>query len=187
MLTYVYGDLVNAALQGKVDIMVHGCNCFCTMGSGIARDVREKIPEAYKVDCMTKNGDRSKLGYLTSCQIESASGKDVVIINAYTQYTFWDQTDMFSIDALRDCFTIIKNRHGTDGSNEKKIIGIPLIGAGLARGNWNQISSVLEELRLEEKNLHLVVFVKFADDWNKTVVKNYPSLMHTAITDLPLL
>ena len=187
MLTYVYGDLVEAALQGKVDIMVQGCNCFCTMGGGIARDIREKIPEAYTVDCTTKKGDRSKLGSQTTVQIEGRNGKTVTIINAYTQYTFWDPNDMFSIDALRSCFTTIKNRYGTDDPNFRRIIGIPLIGAGLAQGNWGEISSVLEEINFGERNLYLVVYVKFEKDWKDIVVMNFPSLMRTSIKDLPIL
>lgn len=32
----VEGDLIKLALQGKFDVVAHGCNCFCRMKSGIA-------------------------------------------------------------------------------------------------------------------------------------------------------
>ncbi len=36
MINYIDGDLIKLALQGEFDVVVHGCNCFCTMGAGIA-------------------------------------------------------------------------------------------------------------------------------------------------------
>lgn len=32
----IKGDLIELAKQGKFDVITHGCNCFCTMGAGIA-------------------------------------------------------------------------------------------------------------------------------------------------------
>jgi O-acetyl-ADP-ribose deacetylase (regulator of RNase III) len=28
----IKGDLIQLAKDGKFDLIVHGCNCFCTMG-----------------------------------------------------------------------------------------------------------------------------------------------------------
>jgi O-acetyl-ADP-ribose deacetylase (regulator of RNase III) len=36
MIKYVDGDLIKLALKGEFDVIVHGCNCFCQMGAGIA-------------------------------------------------------------------------------------------------------------------------------------------------------
>lgn len=33
------GNLITLALEGKFDIITHGCNCFCTMGAGIAPQI----------------------------------------------------------------------------------------------------------------------------------------------------
>lgn len=32
----IKGDLIKLALQGKFDVIAHGCNSFCSMGAGIA-------------------------------------------------------------------------------------------------------------------------------------------------------
>jgi len=32
----IEGDLIKLALEGRFDVISHGCNCFCTMGAGIA-------------------------------------------------------------------------------------------------------------------------------------------------------
>tara|TARA_R110000822_G_scaffold11613_4_gene42252 strand:- start:1226 stop:1822 length:597 start_codon:yes stop_codon:yes gene_type:complete len=36
MYQEIEGDLIRLAKQGKFDVITHGCNCFCTMGAGIA-------------------------------------------------------------------------------------------------------------------------------------------------------
>jgi len=52
-------------LDAPADIIGHCCNCFCTMGSGVAAAIKAKYPEAYDADCKTKKGDRTKLGTLS--------------------------------------------------------------------------------------------------------------------------
>lgn len=47
------GDLIKLAKKGKFDIIVHGCNCFCEMGAGIARQIKKTFPEAYRADMET--------------------------------------------------------------------------------------------------------------------------------------
>jgi O-acetyl-ADP-ribose deacetylase (regulator of RNase III) len=32
----IEGDLIDLAKRGHFDVVTHGCNCFCTMGAGIA-------------------------------------------------------------------------------------------------------------------------------------------------------
>jgi len=185
MLTYVRGDLVDAALSGKIDIMVHGCNCFCTMGNGIARDVHQKIPDAFKADKTTSPGDRTKLGKYTLAKITALNGKQVSIINGYTQFTYWDPKDMFYLSALRSVFASIGFAYNDPTRTEDLVIGIPLIGAGLARGNWRDISNAIEELNLSANGLKVVVFVKFEKDWNDIVVKSFPEeIGHIIFRDL---
>mmetsp|Transcript_48489 Transcript_48489/g.117305 ORF Transcript_48489/g.117305 Transcript_48489/m.117305 type:complete len:196 (+) Transcript_48489:130-717(+) len=61
----VHGDLLKLAMNGEFDVIVHGCNCFCQMGAGIARSIRHKFPQAYIEDIQTIKGDKSKLGTYT--------------------------------------------------------------------------------------------------------------------------
>lgn len=50
MLKRVEGDLVKMANMGKFDLILHGCNCRNTMGSGIAKQIKDKFPDAYEAD-----------------------------------------------------------------------------------------------------------------------------------------
>lgn len=45
-MNIVHGDLIQLALAGQFDVIIHGCNCFCTMGAGIAKAIRQEFPEA---------------------------------------------------------------------------------------------------------------------------------------------
>jgi len=56
------GDLIQIALAGRFDVIIHGCNCFCTMGAGIAKLIRDNFPEAYQADLETVVGNKEKLG-----------------------------------------------------------------------------------------------------------------------------
>ena len=144
-------------------MIIHGCNCFNTMGAGIAASVKRRFPAAYKADCATEEGSHHKLGSYTSATVTTSTtnGTDdgrhpheLTIVNAYTQY-HWSPRKGGRADykAIRSVFAKIKS----DFSGKR--IGYPLIGAGLAGGDWNIISRMIEE-ELEGENHTLVKFVQ---------------------------
>lgn len=129
----IKGNLVVAAKQGQFDIIMHGCNCFCNMGAGIAKEIKKQFPRAYAVDCETKRGDGNKLG-----TISVAHYYNVDVVNAYTQFTFGRGLQL-DYKALRECLKTIKQEYSG------KRIGMPKIGCGLAGGNWDKIQEMIEE------------------------------------------
>ena len=149
MLTYIEGDLVKAFENGEVDVLVHGCNCYCTMGAGIARQIKNKFPKAFQRDLefdanFEKKSD--KLGKFSTAYVERPEHNSGWIINAYTQDTYWDVERMLSYDAIRIIFDTLKQKvHPTHK------IGIPLIGCGLACGDWKIVSKILEEIFVDRE------------------------------------
>ncbi len=136
----IQGDLIKLAQEGVFDLIVHGCNCFCSMDAGIARQIKETFIEAYKVDLATKKGDREKLGTISFAEIGN-----LIIVNAYTQYHYSGSTVLLDYEALRNCLRTIKNQFAG------RKIGLPKIGAGLAGGDWNKILTMIrEELQGEQ-------------------------------------
>ena len=135
------GDLVLMARKGQFDVILHGCNCWCEMGAGIAKAIRHNFPEAYRADLETTPGDPGKLG---SCSVGSSSveGGELDVVNAYIQFNYSKQHDdevLVDYDAVRSCMRWIKKRYSGRG------IGLPKIGAGLAGGDWNRISRIIDE------------------------------------------
>jgi len=139
----IRGDLLALALDGEFDVIVHGCNCQCVMGAGIARAIRATFPAAYEADRGTPQGDRSKLGTLSVAEIE-LSGLRLSVVNAYTQYHWRGSAPLIDYDAIRRAFRSVKARFGG------RRIGYPKIGAGLAGGDWDRIEAIIDEELADE-------------------------------------
>lgn len=144
----VEGDLLLMAHQGKFDAIVHGCNCFCVMGAGIARAIANTFPRAFIADQETERGLKEKLGTCTSAECPIPDGT-VLVINAYTQYSMGGPRSV-DYDAVRSCMKWIKENHSG------KRIGLPKIGAGLGGGNWSVISKIIDE-ELTGEDVTLVI------------------------------
>jgi O-acetyl-ADP-ribose deacetylase (regulator of RNase III) len=134
----ISGDLIHLAIIGEFDLIVHGCNCFCTMGAGIAKGIKAAFPAAFEADLATACGDRAKLGTCTFAVIDR-NGISLVVVNAYTQFDYRGSGPKVDYDAVRSCFQLIKQQHSG------KRIGFPKIGAGLAGGDWARIAAIIEE------------------------------------------
>lgn len=154
-MKYIMGDLIKLADDGHFDILIHGCNAFTTMSGGIAASIARRAPQAFIADCKTQKGDRTKMGQYTKAFVcDTHTVRGYTIINAYTQYTFWDRNDMLDYKALKTVFEQIKLDY--DSTTNIPRIGIPLIGAGLACGDWNKIESIIASVGL--RDLTVVVF-----------------------------
>lgn len=147
----IQGDLLQYAGDGHFDVIVHGCNCFCTMGAGIAKSIQVQFPAAYVADLQTTAGDRTKLGTCTSATIAQEAGK-LVVVNAYTQYDYRGRGRKVDYGAVRSCMAWIKANY--TGLR----IGLPKIGAGLAGGSWDTIAQIIDE-ELAGENVTLVEYV----------------------------
>lgn len=161
----VKGDLIELALQGNFDVITHGCNCFCTMGAGIAVSMKYHFGVAkFPKEDLNHRGDFDKLGtidwdtvwitqskkVLTTRQKQLLSitnkyepMKELIVVNSYTQYSPSASAPPYNIpldyDALRMCFRKINYFF------PKKHLGVPWIGAGLAKGDWNRVKQIIEE------------------------------------------
>jgi len=141
-LNEINGDLIEYTKNGTFDIILHGCNCFCKMGSGVARQIAENYPLALHVDLETKVGDYNKLGNftITPSKTKKHSSKIIYIINCYIQYNYGRQNKRYvDYDALRLCLRKVNFKY------PNKHIGMPKIGSGLAGGDWNIIKHIIEE------------------------------------------
>jgi len=140
------GDLIRMAKAGEFDLIAHGCNCFCSMGSGIAKGIASAFPEAYEADKKTKKGDPEKLGTCSFARIN-----DLIVVNAYTQFDYRGGGVKVNYDAVRSCMRWIRENF------PGRSIGIPKIGAGLAGGDWGRIAAIIDE-ELANEDVTLVEY-----------------------------
>ena len=134
----IKGDLIKLAIEGEFDLIIHGCNCFCTMGAGIAKTIKQTFPEAYKADLATEKGSKSKLGTISWAKSSTKNG-ELIVVNGYTQFNWRGSGRKADYEAIREVFKTVKEEFS--GLR----IAYPAIGAGLARGNWQVISEIIEE------------------------------------------
>ena len=137
MLKHTKGNLLDLAEAGEFDIVVQGCNCFCVMGGGIAREIRERYPMAAAMDIETTRGDYTKLGNWT-VGLNDLTDRKFVIINAYTQYNMSQGTDVFEYTAFQLILKKLEHEFPTSR------IGLPYIGMGLAGGDKDIIIPMIE-------------------------------------------
>jgi len=137
-MNIITGDLLRLALDGRFDVIVHGCNCQCTMGKGIAASIKQQFPEAYAADLATPRGDRAKLGTFSAAEIHRPPAR-FTVVNAYTQFHYRGPGVRADYDALRTAFAAVKRQFAG------RRIAYPRIGAGLARGDWSVISRIIDE------------------------------------------
>lgn len=139
-MKYVKGDLVKMLDNGEFDAIIHGCNCFCKMKSGIARQITDRWPSVAEADLLTIKGDKSKLGTSQMCYVKTKTTAGIVI-NAYTQYYYGhDGKQYVDYNAIEDVFSKLNSYR----SFRLLTFGIPKIGCGLAGGDWEVVSSIIE-------------------------------------------
>lgn len=140
MLIHKKGNLLDLAEAGEFDVVIQGCNCFNTMGGGIAREIRERYPEVAAVDTKTVRGDYNKLGnYTKEVVIRKNGSVEFIVINAYTQYNTSTGEDVFEYTAFELILQKLVRLYGNYS------IGLPYIGMGLAGGDKKRIMAMIED------------------------------------------
>jgi O-acetyl-ADP-ribose deacetylase (regulator of RNase III) len=142
MLQLATGNLIDMAEQGLFDVIVHGCNCMNTMGSGIAAEIRQRYPKAYEADTdYTLDLQDSGHSQVQKLGNTSAHATDkFVILNAYTQVNFAPRdVDHFEYAS----FEVILKKMAAEYGPFK--IGFPYIGMGLAGGDKDRIIAMIKD------------------------------------------
>lgn len=158
----IEGDLIKLAQKGMFDVVAHGCNCFCTMGAGIAPQMVEAFGcDKYHYEHIIEKGNINKLGMIDfEMRIlnQGTGNKRIHVVNAYTQYRYGknhkDGDDKpLDYDAMRLCFkkmnSIFKGKH----------IGLPKIGCGLAGGSWSIVKKIIAS-ELADCDVTVVIYKK---------------------------
>ena len=148
MITYKVGDLLDVT-DG---ILAHGCNMRGVMGSGVARLVQAKYPEAFR-QYITDLCNYFPLGGVS---FWSPLGEDeptrFLVANCLTQEKMGaDGKKYVSYDAVDMSFQIL-NKVAEEGSYT---IHIPRIGAGLGGGDWGVIEAIIKK---KKKNVDVIVW-----------------------------
>lgn len=128
----IYGNLFEGFEDKKYTAIAHGCNCFHSMGAGIAGYISKVYPESLEADKQTKFASVDKLGTFSIAETEFGQ-----ILNMYTQYH--PGRDL-RIESLVDCFKLLNEQY------KGKVVAIPKIGCGIAGGNWDEVKQLINSV-----------------------------------------
>jgi O-acetyl-ADP-ribose deacetylase (regulator of RNase III) len=125
-------------LDIETGIIVHGCNCHGVMGAGIALQIMNRFPKAFEV---YRKGNL-QLGYITHAEVAPQKW----IINANTQKST-GMGKQVSYDAIEEAFArvVTFQKNFKDITEVDLPICFPMIGAGLGGGNWEIISTIIDQ------------------------------------------
>lgn len=146
MINHAKGNLIDMAENGDFDVIVQGCNCQNTMGSGLAKEIRARYPAAYTADAMMHKLMGAKdhpIRLLGNYSVAAYQGKfgsthNFDIINAYTQVGYLPRgIDHFEYKSFG--LILRKLEYFYPSAN----FGFPYIGMGLAGGDEQKIKSLI--------------------------------------------
>lgn len=163
----IKGDLIKLAINGNFDVICHGVNCYATMGAGIAPQMAKAFGcDKFPLERQQHRGDYNKLGQI-DWKVNTYTGGtdefnffefDLAVVNIYSQYGFGLNHDggtarPIDYDALR--LGLRKINHQFKGRH----VGLPQIGCGLAGGDFNIVSKIIQE-ELKDCKVTVVIYDK---------------------------
>ena len=139
-IEYRYGDI----LKTNTKYICHCVNAQGVMGSGVAKQIRAKYPKAFKVYRDTHETKGLILG-----QVIGADCDEHIILNLVGQKNYGRDGSLYlDYVALRKGINIINK-------NISEPVSFPMIGCGLAGGDWKLVSEIIEE---ESTNFQPIVY-----------------------------
>lgn len=148
------GDLFHTSAP----VICHQVNCKGKMGSGVAKQIREKYPVAYESYRLLYNSEKNDtaklLGHIQWCYCKDDQMENGVrtIINMFAQDRYgYDGKCYTDYRAFEYCLEQIK---GVVLTNET--IAMPYkIGCGLAGGDWNIIYGLIDRVLGQKYSVEL--------------------------------
>lgn len=136
-----YGDILNTDTK----YIAHCVNAQGKMASGVARAIRNRYPKAYSDYMEVFHNSGLPLG-----KVIASVNKPHTVLHIVGQQTYgYDGRTYVNYRALRRGIRTINK-------NFNEPVSFPLIGCGLAGGDWSIVRSIIEE---ESTNFQPVVYV----------------------------
>lgn len=138
--------------DGDAQAIIHQANCQNTMGSGIAKQIRARYPEAYAADCLTTAGDARKLGHFS--WVKTKDGK-FYIYNCYSQFKYGLDKRHTNYEAIFTGLTGIKSHAESRGL---ETLSLPhLMGCKLGGGDWRIVNAIITSIFADSPTVTLYI------------------------------
>jgi len=144
-MIYKQGDAVQALLDKEVDYLLHVANCQGVMGSGIALQIKKKVPEAYR---SYKTHEEYNNGVVLG---KISSGGNVV--NLHAQEFYGKGGRHLDYEALATCLEQTNKCLSKFPRSTK--VAIPYkMGSDRAGGDWNIVVAMVDNILTSVDNIY---------------------------------
>ncbi len=144
-------------IDAPTEVIASQCNCFNTMGSGVALAIKNKYPEAYTEDCKTIRGDRSKLGKFSMAHLTKnieIGMKPYFVANLYGQYNYGTGGRKTNYEAIYCALEGLKIKML---ENQLKSVAFPYkMSSDRAGADWRIIEKMIEVV-FENTNIEVLI------------------------------
>jgi O-acetyl-ADP-ribose deacetylase (regulator of RNase III) len=124
------------------------------MGAGMAVPMARNFGcSTYPLEDLSTRGDINKLGQIEWKKYPVSIENSVYVVNAYTQYNPNPLLKPLDYEALTLCMRKMNSIF------RGMRIGLPMIGAGLAGGDWERIKTIIQT-ELKDCDTTIVIFNK---------------------------
>ena len=143
-INYILGDLLASGEQ----MIAHGCNSHGVQGSGVAKAIRDMYPDNYEVYHRVYEELGLYLGdvvyhYELPLQIDGLP--TLIIANCVTQKDYGRDPNVVYVD-YDAVFESLNQVFAAAATFKLSSVGLPMIGAGLANGDWDIIEGLVEQI-----------------------------------------
>lgn len=145
-------EKIGNIFDSEAGVIVHGCNSIGKMKSGIAKEVHERFEHVFNVYANSMR----EMGSITYAYI----GDNRILVNGITQKFYGRNPNVVYVDydALRLVFRNIVQNSELSALAKTHGLHFPLIGCGLANGNWQIVQDIILEEVPEEIKKTLWIF-----------------------------
>lgn len=129
------GNAVTALIDGEVDVLIHVCNNKGVMGSGIALEIKNRIPDAF----VAYKEIPAELSYVSYGWTTESNRKSGMVVNMVAQNGYGQGVRHLNYGALASCLQKVSHL------NKTLKVGLPYkMGADRAGGDWNIVLEMVE-------------------------------------------
>ncbi len=142
-------------LDVQEGILIHGCNSKGVMGSGIAKSIKEMYPKAFRDYTQLLDQCRTTANKMGKLSLTEIKARKLYIGNLITQENYGTDKGVVYVSydalsrALRDVGYYAQH-YGLD-------VHFPLIGCGLANGDWGRVEEIINKVLPKSVRKHLWV------------------------------
>ena len=160
-----------------INAIAHSCNTRNIMGAGIAKQIKNRYPQAYEADTKAYNTEYDKngqyvhwLGKFSKAEINSKFLPDNkgYIYNMYTQASVGEGRQV-SYEVFWQALKRVEQDLLMMDDGNLPVLGLPYqISCGLAGGSWGIIKAIIDDIFLDSRiKCYIVRFSQYEELINR--------------------